>query len=291
MKKVTYCPIAEPQRRFGIFLTGAGFERTAPGEAYPHEYHSSDYYFTWKHGRTLPEWEYQLLYIRTGSGIIEFTRKKPIKLSAGSLVILHPGQWHRYRPDPDVGWEEAYIGVGGSILENIIKPPYFEGEQTIVKVPDREGFESRLYKLIEEIKSGSIEHPYSLAVKVLLLLTLVFEELTNGVSAGGHNTDFRKATLRIARHLGETIDFSEMARSFGMGYTIFRRRFRDYTGLAPLEYQTSLRIRRACHLLVSSDAPISQIAADTGFTSAAYFARYFRKRLNMSPSDYRAQNI
>ena len=62
---------------------------------------------------------------------------------------------------------------------------------------------------------------------------------------------------------------------------------REYTGLAPLEYQTSLRIRRACHLLSSSDLPIAQIAAETGFDTPAYFARYFRKRLNMSPSEYR----
>ena len=72
-----------------------------------------------------------------------------------------------------------------------------------------------------------------------------------------------------------------------MGYSLFRKRFREYTGLAPLEYQTSLRIRRACHLLSSSDLPIAQISEEAGFDTPAYFARYFRKRLNMSPSEYR----
>lgn len=122
MKKVTYCPIGEPQQQFGVYLTGAGFEHTLPGEAYPHEYHSSDYYFTWNNGRTLPVWEYQLLYIRAGSGTIEFERGRPVAIKAGTLVVLRPGEWHRYRPDRNEGWEEAYIGIGGEILARIYRP-------------------------------------------------------------------------------------------------------------------------------------------------------------------------
>ena len=65
--KIHYCPIGLVQRQFGIYITGAGMETTKPGEPYPHAYHSSDYYFTWRKGRTLAEWEYQILYIRRGA--------------------------------------------------------------------------------------------------------------------------------------------------------------------------------------------------------------------------------
>jgi hypothetical protein len=110
--RIHYCPIGLVQRQFGIYVTGAGMEMTKPGEPYPHAYHSSDYYFTWRKGRTLAEWEYQILYIRSGEGEIEFTRGKRIAISAGSVIILHPGEWHRYRPDPKTGWSEAYMGIG-----------------------------------------------------------------------------------------------------------------------------------------------------------------------------------
>ena len=109
MNKFLYCPISPIQRQFGLYVTGAGHELTKPGEPYPHEYHSSDYYFTWRNGRALAEWEYQLLYIREGRGTIQFTRGKSIALGGGSVIILHPGEWHRYRPDPRTGWSEAYI--------------------------------------------------------------------------------------------------------------------------------------------------------------------------------------
>jgi len=289
MKKVTYCPIGEPQRQFGVYLTGAGFERTAPGEPYPHDYHSSDYYFTWRNGRTLPEWEYQLLYICRGGGVIEFNRGKQVKLNAGSLVILRPGEWHRYRPNATTGWEEAYIGIGGQTMENLTTPPFFTNRNTVLSVPNKEDFEKNLYDLIDQIKAGSAERPYSLALKVLLLMTSVFESRPDNNSSSGHNADIRRSTFHIAHHLGEVIDFTALAKGYGMGYSIFRRRFREYTGLAPLEYQTSLRIRRACHLLSSSELSIAQIAEETGFETPAYFSRYFRSRLNMPPSEYRAK--
>ena len=56
MNKIHYCPIGQIQRQFGIYVTGAGKEVTKPGEPYPHAYHSSDYYFTWKNGRALADW-------------------------------------------------------------------------------------------------------------------------------------------------------------------------------------------------------------------------------------------
>ena len=88
-------------------------------------------------------------------------------------------------------------------------------------------------------------------------------------------------------YLGEAVDFPALARRLGMGYTFFRRLFREYNGMAPLEYQIALRIRRAAHLLESSDAPIAQIASETGFRTPAYFSRFFREQIGRSPQQYR----
>ena len=78
-----------------------------------------------------------------------------------------------------------------------------------------------------------------------------------------------------------------MAKRLGMGYTLFRRCFRKYNGMAPLEYQITLRIRRAVHLLTSSNVPISQIASETGFRSQAYFSKFFHEHTGFSPIQFR----
>lgn len=287
MNKIHYCPIGQVQRRFGIYLTGAGREVTKPGEPYPHAYHSSDYYFTWKNGRALADWEYQLLYIRSGRGVIEFKRGKGIPLQGGSVIILHPGEWHRYRPDPETGWSEAYIGIGGAFLERVFTEPFFRRPPTVIQLQPDGQFDHDLMALVDEIQADGVEHPYTLALKAMALAASLFEgpEKLRGKTA--YNVAIRRANLHIAHHLGEVVDFPALARQCGMGYSLFRKCFRSYNGMAPLEYQIALRLRRAAHLLASSNVPVARIAVETGFKSAAYFSRLFKKRTGLPPAEFR----
>ena len=287
MNKTLYCPVGEPQRKFGVYVTGAGREVTRPGESYPHTYHSSDYYFTWDKGRALADWEYQILYIRSGKGVIEFQRGKRIRLKAGTVIILHPGEWHRYRPDPKTGWSEAYIGIGGDFLMRIVSPPFFNESPTIIQTKPDGSFERNMLELVDDIQAHNVEQPYSIALHVLTLLSTLVETTKIQDNPITSNVAIRRAHLYLAHHLGEVVDFAALAKRVGMGYSMFRKKFLAYTKMAPLEYQLALRLRRAANLLANSETPISQIAKETGFQSPAYFSRFFRKNTGLSPALYR----
>ena len=287
MNKIHYCPISPFQRQFGLYVTGSGHELTMPGEQYPHKYHSSDYYFTWQKGRALADWEYQLLYIRDGCGTIQFKRGKSIAIGSGTVIILHPGEWHRYRPDPKTGWSEAYIGIGGEYLQHIVSEPFFPQSPTIIRIAPNGRFDHDLMALVGEIQSSSAEHPYTLALKTATLIASLCESQVARTGKSAHNVTIRKANLHIAHHLGEVVDFAALAKRLGMGYTLFRRCFREYNGMAPLEYQIALRLRRAMHLLESSSVPVSQIAEETGFQSLSYFSKFFHDRTGVSPTIFR----
>ena len=141
--------------------------------------------------------------------------------------------------------------------------------------------------LVTEIQSSSAEHPYTLALKTATLIASLCESQISRHGKSSHTVTIRKANIHIAHHLGEVIDFAELAKRLGMGYTLFRRCFREYNGMAPLEYQIALRIRRAMHLLASTNVPIAQIARETGFHSPAYFAKFFHDRTGRSPIQFR----
>lgn len=291
MNKIHYCPIGQVQRQFGIYITGAGKEVTNPNEPYPHAYHSSDYFFTWKNGRALADWEYQLLYIRSGKGIIEFKRGKSIPVQGGTVIILHPGEWHRYRPDPKIGWSEAYIGIGGEFLERMFAEPFFRHPPTLIQLEPDGRFDHDLIALVDEIQANSVEHPYTLAMKTMALVASLFERPANLHGKAAYNVVIRRANLHIAHHLGEVVNFPALAQQYGMGYSLFRKCFQSYNGMAPLEYQIALRMRRAMHLLASSNVPIAQIAKETGFQSSSYFSKFFRKHLGTSPILFRRSNL
>ncbi|WP_166641878.1 hybrid sensor histidine kinase/response regulator transcription factor [Pedobacter duraquae] len=60
----------------------------------------------------------------------------------------------------------------------------------------------------------------------------------------------------------------------------------EYTGLTPIEYIRSVKLKRAIELLEKSDYNVAQIAYMTGFGTPSYFSKLFKIEFNMLPSEY-----
>ena len=277
-----------PQQRLGTYITVAGHEICDKDNVFPSALHNSYYLSVHEKGRQFEGTEHQILYIRSGKGVTDFKDCKGIPLVAGSVNILRPGEWHRHRPDPETGWSEAYIGLGGEMVERVVKELFPKPEPVLLDLSSDAHFDSTMMSLVGNILSKGAETPNSLALTALSLLASLAERTTHAEVTSTCYTTIRRASLYIAHHLDETLDLEALAKRFGMGYSFFRRRFRAYTGFSPLAYQLSLRLRRAQRLLKSTDASISEIAETLGFQSQAYFARFFRKETGLSPTSYRA---
>ncbi|MEP4599168.1 MAG: AraC family ligand binding domain-containing protein, partial [Cyclobacteriaceae bacterium] len=112
-----YLTSGPEDKEWGIYLTVGGRYTSIPHSIYPQTEHPSGYYFDWNSGRVLNE--YQLNFISEGSGILE-TESGKFFIEPGTLMIIEPGKWHRYRPDPETGWTEYYIGFDGDMAKHFI---------------------------------------------------------------------------------------------------------------------------------------------------------------------------
>lgn len=63
--------------------------------------------------------------------------------------------------------------------------------------------------------------------------------------------------------------------------------FKEETGFNIRPLITAVRIEAACQLLRETNLPIAQIARQTGFNSANYFAKQFRQNKKTTPNEYR----
>ena len=77
------------------------------------ENHLQKYLLSWEKGRVLQE--FQVVYITQGKGIFQSTQGGKISINAGDAFLLFPGEWHRYQPDPEVGWTEFWINFNGDV--------------------------------------------------------------------------------------------------------------------------------------------------------------------------------
>jgi AraC-like DNA-binding protein len=79
----------------------------------------------------------------------------------------------------------------------------------------------------------------------------------------------------------------DIASRLNMGYTWFRRMFRQYTGITPLQYLLQLRIQLACEMLLSERKTVKEIAFELNFETPFYFSRLFKEKTGFSPMEYK----
>jgi transcriptional regulator GlxA family with amidase domain len=91
----------------------------------------------------------------------------------------------------------------------------------------------------------------------------------------------------IAEHYQEPSPVAGMVRLSGLAERSFKRRFQQATGMAPLEYVHTLRIEEARQMLEASEQPIEAVANEVGYEDAGFFARLFRRKVNLTPAAYR----
>lgn len=116
-------------------------------------------------------------------------------------------------------------------------------------------------------------------------LQLSFDE-----KKGAHAQTVRDACRYIGDTLGEDLSLSAVAARFGFSPIYFHKIFKSVMGVTLRDYVEGERIRRASHLIVSTDMTLTEIAYAVGFSSQSYFSAAFRRRMNMPPRAYaRAQ--
>lgn len=82
---------------------------------------------------------------------------------------------------------------------------------------------------------------------------------------------------------------SQMVSLSGLPERTFKRRFTQATGMSPLEYVHTLRLEEAKQMLESTDLPIEAVALEVGYQDASFFGRLFRRKVQMTPAQYRRQ--
>ena len=286
---VKYIHAGPLDKEWGLYLTVAGFAQIPPSIIYPPNVHPSGYFFTWEKGRILQE--YQINYITEGSGTFETSEGK-FQVVPGSILILRPGVWHRYKPDPSTGWNEHYIGFNGEFCRNLFNEGFFQQNKPVVYVGFQESLLQIFLEIIQLVKDEKTGHQQVCAANSILALSKILSVLRNQEFAGKNiERTIRKACMYFRENLNTNVNIEQLAKELNVGYSYFRQMFRKYTGISPTQYHLSLRIQKAKDLLVSTDQSFKEIAIDLGFESYFYFSRIFKDKTGKSPMEFRKEHL
>lgn len=277
-----YLAVSKQDQEWGLFASGAGYAHIAPRASYPPGDHPAGFSFSWNKGRALRD--YALVYITAGNGDFD-SKTENKKLTAGDLILLRPGQWHRYRPDPATGWHEYWICFNGRIAEDLFNQKQFSPEHPVLPI----GYNEQITRMFVQALDLAREMPRAfqprIAAHIMHILALA-QAAQQPCSSDGEEL-VQRIRCALTEHLDRNISMEDVAADLHISYAKFRRTFKAHTGLTPGQYHLQLRIGRAKDLLTGTDLPVQQIALQLGFDSPFYFSRIFKKKTDHAPQEWR----
>jgi AraC-like DNA-binding protein len=101
--------------------------------------------------------------------------------------------------------------------------------------------------------------------------------------------DFRvRKSLRILDDcITEGVELDNVARDAGLSRPHFFKLFRENTGVTPALYANTMRIERALDRLMGSQASVTDIGFELGFSSQSHFTHFFSANVGIAPTQYR----
>lgn len=246
---------------------------------------------------------------------------QPILLEADDCVLLPNGRRFRLAKDldfqlihisdvADSDWRGGIATVHGGGDTLVLGGHFaFCGEHTemllgamppilrLREQRDKEGLRWALDRMRCELMA---RRPGSTLVVHNLAQLLLVETLRLYVAQGIGNAsgwlfalgDPRIAPAVISMHAepGARWTLPLLAETAGMSRSKFALRFKNVTGLSPINYLLRWRMLLACDRLTAKREPISAIALSLGYDSDAAFSTAFKRVMGQSPRQYAAQH-
>jgi len=272
-------------RNWGLYLTVVGSARVEPGSEYPPQGHPTGYHFNWHNGRVLQE--YQINYITEGAGIIE-THDGAYTIGEGSVMLIRPGMWHRYRPERNTGWTEHYVGFAGDNANRMVRSAGELNESPLLHI----GYHEEILQDFQQISNHAQTerpgyHQLCSGLVVHILGQIISLKKSENFRFSNVEKAIQKACLLIRDNPARNLVVEELAAELGINYSLFRKAFKKYTGLSPMQYHTSLRLKQAIYLLTNTDLSIKEISFNLGFCSVFYFSKLFKEKTGLTPGSFR----
>ena len=98
-----------------------------------------------------------------------------------------------------------------------------------------------------------------------------------------------KIKTYIWEHVSEDISLITLSELVYMNPAYLSRYFRQETGSSITEFLLEVRVEQAKQLLADPHNKVQDIAGRLGIESASYFIRIFKKKMGVTPQEYRRQ--
>lgn len=281
--------LVEMQPNWGVNVLNVGHNIHPAFKNYPDKDHPNHYFFDWKKGRILNE--YQLVFIAEGRGTFETEHIGEVPINPGSVFLLFPNTWHTFKPLTDSGWEEYWVGFNGPYAEYLMQQECFNPRFPLIHMGFNTEFLNIFTRLLETMKGEGVAFCQIASCLTVQLLSLAYAAALLKASPQNRKEHIiNNIRFKMHDNLDKHINLDELAAEHNVSYTWFRKAFKEVIGVSPGQYLLNLKLEKTCKLLKETDLTVAEIAFAAGFMSEYHFSRIFKKKMNISPSLYKKES-
>lgn len=139
----------------------------------------------------------------------------------------------------------------------------------------------KFYNDLSELDYNKIKSIENIAI--MLGKYLLLENLLKPYS----NKNIESALLYIQNNFEKPLTIQTIAENINLSKSSLYKYFHSHFNCTVNEYINSKRVEKAVKLLGETDLSIEEISQQTGFASAAYFSRTFKKEKGITPLKFR----
>lgn len=235
--------------------------------------------------------EFCLWFITRGRGEIE-TKKGRQTIRAGQACLYRPGEWHRHRPIPEIGWFNMWVNFNGELPHRWLRDRSFLLDGNLAQFANRPLFESQFRHLVESVHAFGTRNSLTFSWQAIGLLAHFLRDSAASDQPKAARFDdsmVNTAMDYIWSHSHNQIGVPDVARFTKTNRRTLERRFKAATGTTLLNEIQRCRTSRAALLLRETNAPLKYVIGRAGFADYQQQRQTFRKYFGVSPEGYRAK--
>ena len=214
---------------------------------------------------------YELVLYSAGNGTVKY-KDDTLTYTTGDIIIIPPNA-----PHDEINFLSSTNTVLGFHTQSPIPTGKFSVNNTVKQL-----LENMLIETIEQ--KNNFE---DIIDKQFELLFLYLNRSSEEQSSKRADVLFLNLDNYVEENLGAPITLTSLAKAFNYSTSHFRHMFTKQMKLSPKQFIIQKRMNKAQTLLEKTQKSITEIALECGFYDTAQFSKLFKKRFNVSPSEYK----
>lgn len=223
-------------------------------------------------------------YVVSGKGLLNIDEKDFV-LQQGDVYILPPESKHSYRADAEQPYRKIWCNFYSDTFAKIQTDYHLDGKY-VFRAPE---CEKDFVRLVEIAQLGNRLNDDEWANVASVLMNIL-----NKIAARTYRPEGNHAIAARAKELLDgavygNITVEDLTKKLFVSKMFLTREFKSMYGMSPYNYYLNKKLSKAKLMLQSSNMTVKEISDKLCFSDEHYFSGLFKRKIGVSPSEFRKQ--